>query len=220
MSNEYRFPLSLIYLSLQLLVLESGKVPGPLSWELEVARILTPAVATYAVLQALALIFREQFQLLRVRIIKNHVVICGLGEKGALLAKSFRKRGHPVVVIEMDEGNAMIDQCRDRDAIVLIGNATDPDLLCKARVNRANFLFSVCGEDGVNAEVAVHARDLVKDRWRKALTRAIHIYEPQLWNLLKEKEIKTGKISQYTEMIPEVKRAMETGDVDSLYLNI
>ena len=36
-----------LYLTLQLFILESGSVSGPVPWELEVARLLAPTVAAY-----------------------------------------------------------------------------------------------------------------------------------------------------------------------------
>ncbi len=47
----------LCYLTLQLLVLQSGTVPGPVPWQLEVARFLAPAVAAYTAVKALAVVF-------------------------------------------------------------------------------------------------------------------------------------------------------------------
>ena len=197
MLGETRSLWDIFYLTLQLFVLESGSVSGPVSWELEVARLLAPIIAAYAAVRAFTVIFREQFQLLRMRFFKNHVVLCGLGRKGMLLAQKFRERRDSVTVIELDEGNDLLDQCRDRGAIVLIGDATDQEMLRKARVHKAKYLISVCGDDGVNAEVAVHARNLVKRRRSKSLTCFAHIVDPQLCHLLGEKELETGKIDNY-----------------------
>jgi voltage-gated potassium channel Kch len=187
----------LLYLTLQLFTLESGSVPGPMSWELELARWLAPAVAAYTAIQTLALIFREKLQLVRVGFIRDHVVICGLGRKGHLLAQAFRARGDRVVVLEQDEGNDLIEQCREIGAIVMIGNATSPALLRKAGVYRARYLISVSGDDGINAEVAVRACELVGSRRGKALACILHIVDPQLCTLLKEREIETGEIDAY-----------------------
>ena len=74
-----------LYLSIQLFVLQSGAVLPPLPWELEVARFLAPAVAGYTAISALAVLFREQLQRLRTLRLQDHVVVCGLGRKGALL---------------------------------------------------------------------------------------------------------------------------------------
>jgi len=190
--GETRTPLDIFYRTLQLLPLESEFVPGPISWELELARLLAPAVAAYAAVIALSVIFREQLQLLRARFSKNHVVICGLGRKGVLLAQKFRERRNRVVVIELDKENELLEHCRDYGALVIIGNATSQETLRKARVHKAKHLISVCGDDGINAEVAVNARELVRRRKGKVLTCIVHIVDPHLYHLLEEQEIETG----------------------------
>jgi len=186
-----------LYLTLQLFVLQSGSVSGPVTWELQAARFLAPAVTAYTAIQALATVFREQLQMLRLRFFRGHVVICGLGRNGLLLAKGFCEKGEQVVVIELDGDNSMLRPCREHGAIILIGNATDPALLRNARVDKAKYVISVCGSDGTNAEVAVHARELVRGRKGKALTCLAHIYDLQLCNLLREREIAMAKPDEF-----------------------
>ncbi|MBU0491886.1 MAG: NAD-binding protein [Chloroflexi bacterium] len=187
--GEARSPLDIVYLTLQLVSLNSGAVPGPVPWELEMARLLIPALAAYTVFQALAVLFREQIQLARLWFVRDHVVICGLSRKGFLLAKSFREQGDSVVVIEQDEENDWLESCRERGVLVLLGDATDPARLRQAAVHRARCLIAVCGDDGANAEIAMCALALAQDRTRGALTCIIHIVDPQLCDLLREREI-------------------------------
>ncbi|MFH1764154.1 MAG: NAD-binding protein [Gemmatimonadota bacterium] len=186
---EPRSNWDIFYLTLQLFVLESGSVWGPVPWQLQVARLLAPAVAGYAAIGALAILFREQFEQFRVRFFRGHVVICALGRKGLLLAKSLRQRGDRVVIIEEDAENDLIETAREYRAVVFIGDARDPKVLRKARVNRANHLVVVSGDDGVNAEVAVQARRLVSDRRTTPLSCLVHVVDPDLCDLLRMKEV-------------------------------
>jgi hypothetical protein len=188
LGEDRLFP-DILYRTIQLFVLESGSVSGPVPWELDLARFLAPLVAASAAVKGLALVFREQLQLLRIRFFAEHTVICGLGGKGTRLVRQFRQRNDRVVAIEKDAENGFIEQGRDLGAIVLIGDAADPEVLRRARCHRAARLISVCGSDGVNAEVAVLARRLVPPNRAKALTCRIHIVDPRLCNLLKEKEM-------------------------------
>jgi hypothetical protein len=80
--DQSRSPGDLLYLTIQLFVLESGAVEGPIGWELELARFLAPAVAASTAVLALILLFYEQFQFFRLRAVRDHVVICGLGRRG------------------------------------------------------------------------------------------------------------------------------------------
>jgi len=119
-------------------------------------------------------------------------VICGLGDKGLLLVKAFRARGSPVVVIEQNDTNDRIPSCREHDAIVLIGNATEREMLDLARVREAQYLIAVCGPDATNAEVAAHARAMAGHRQGTALTCSIHIMAPELWSVLRQWELTMG----------------------------
>jgi len=179
----------LIYRTVQLMIFESGDVGGVVPWQLEVARFLLPAVAAYAAIQALLAIFSNQWQLLRLRFFKNHVVVAGLGERGLRLVQEFSNHGYQVVVIEKDEENPLLDQCRELGAILLTGDATDRNLLRKAGVHRAKYLVTVCAEDGTNAEIALKARDIVHSSRRKPLTVFVHIVDLELCNLLRGWEL-------------------------------
>jgi hypothetical protein len=184
-----------LYLDLQLLVLQSGAVRegAPLPWELEVARLLAPAVAGYAVLGAFAVIFRDQLQALRLRFVRDHVVLCGLGA-GSLLARVLRERGVRVVAIERDGSNERIEPCREAGAYVFVGDARGRELLRTTGVRRARYLVSVCGNDGVNAEVAARARELVSDRGGQALRCLVHVADPNLCRLLRMQELSRPEV--------------------------
>jgi hypothetical protein len=182
-------PLDLIYRNLQLVVFESGAVPNPVPWELEIARFALPALAAYTAIQALAILFREQTQVLRLRFSRDHIVICGLSRKGLLLAKNLLAENRKVVMIELDEGNDLIEQLRVRGAIIVTGDATDPKLLRRVSVQNAKCLIAVCEDDGTNAEIAVQAQNLILDFDRDPLTCFIHIVDPRLCDLLRENEI-------------------------------
>jgi len=141
---------------------------------LNVARVVAPLVAGYTALQALGQLLAEEFQSFRLRFLYRHVVICGLGRKGLILARAFLERGQAVVVIEQDAENDFVRQARDLGAAVLLGDAAEPSMLRKARVARATHLFARCGDDGVNAEIAVRAGQLVTSRSGPLLTCVLH----------------------------------------------
>ena len=189
--------LDAVYRSLQLFIMESGSIEGAKCWELEAARFLAPAVAIFTALKTIALFFNEQLQLLRLKFMKGHVIICGLGRKGYSLASGFQKSGRHVVVIEKDEGNDMIRLCKDQGISVLMGDASHPDMLKKARVNKASHLISVCGNDAVNTEIALHAREIVPENSDRALTCIVHIVDSNLYKLLRDRELEIENGSAY-----------------------
>jgi hypothetical protein len=180
-----------LYQSVQLFTLESVEAAplGPMPWELQLARFLSPLVAAYAVIQALALVFGAQIERLAMRLTRNHVVIVGLGRKGDLLVKAYRAQGRAVTVVELDAANARLDAARELGARVLVGDGRDPRVLRQVGLARAAALVSVCGADADNAEVALQAQRLACADPRAELRALAHLYDRQLWALLREREL-------------------------------
>lgn len=179
----------LLYRAVQLIAFESGAVEGHVPWQLNVARFLMPALAAYAAIQALLAIFSKQWQMFMIRFYRNHVVICGLGEKGLRLAKDFSKRGYRVVVIEGVKDNSLVEICRKQGTVVLFGDATKRALLRRAGILKAKYLVAVCADDGTNAEIALKARDIVRTRKGHDLTVFVHMVDLELCNLLRGWEL-------------------------------
>jgi voltage-gated potassium channel Kch len=173
--GEQRSLLDLVYMILCLFVLETGDVSGPAPWELALARVLAPILPAWAIFRAAAIVFRDQWQALRLLLATQHVVICGLGRKGFQLARELHARGELVVVIEENEGDDSIASCRELGITALVANAADPITLNRARAQHARHVFAVCGEDGTNVEIAVHVDELVRNRKRHR-TRDVHCH--------------------------------------------
>jgi len=182
-----------LYQTLQLFVLKSGNDTPSVPLALDIARFLAPAVALSAALVAAYAVFREQVSASRVRLWSSHTVVCGLGEMGLLLARSFRRRGERVVAVERDESNPNIEVCRAEGVPVVVGDATAAPVLRAARVDRARYLVGVCGRDDVNAELPERARELPRHR---VLTAAIHLVNPELCDLLAEGQLSHGRSDQ------------------------
>lgn len=186
-AGERRSLLDLIYLTLQLFGLESGSVSPPVPWQLEVARFLAPFVAAWTLFKGLALLFREQFQLLRLWFVRDHVIVCGIGRKGAYLVTDFRAGGMPVVAIDNNANNELLQTCRQAGAIVLVGDASDKIMLRRARTSRAKYFIAVGGSDSTNVETAVNAFELVQEASpsTRRVNCYVHIVDLKLCELFK-----------------------------------
>lgn len=93
-------------------------------WQLNVARFLAPLAAGWAGYTALASIFRDRIQLMRIPMMRRHVVICGLGKYvGTIFLRHLRHDHFGVVVIEQDVTNPNIELCRSWGVPVIIGDA-------------------------------------------------------------------------------------------------
>ena len=177
------------YLGLQLFYRKSTSVHWSLSACLAAVKLLVTVVSLFATAKAIAMIFRRQIQVIRLNLTNNHVVVCGMGGIGSSFIKALYKDGYKIVAITNNGDNSRVEQFRDLEILILTGDATDRELLYKARVQNARYLIAVWGNDEDNAEIAVNARALVSDSANKVLTCLVHITNPYLCNLLKEREI-------------------------------
>ncbi len=181
----------LLYLALQLFILESGWSSGPTNWAVDTARLLAPAVAAYTALEGLALVFSEQWQMLQLRFVSGHVIVCGVGHEGSRLAKTFCQAGYRVVAVENDPANPDLAEISEQGIPVLVADATRAETLVRARTRQAKYLIAACGDDGVNAEIAVRAKGLTRRRQSGALTCFVSIADLDVCELLREKEFAT-----------------------------
>ena len=84
----------------------------------------------------------------------GHVVVCGLGNLGIRIVEQLRKRQIPVVVIEKAEGRFTLDARRQK-VVVLLGDATVPEMLTRARVREARACIVATSNDLTNIEIAL-----------------------------------------------------------------
>ena len=134
-----------------------GTAPPPIPVTLQIARITAPMLTGYAALGTVLALTRAQARVLGIRLfIRNHVIICGLGETGGRLAAALVDQV-PVVVIESNPSARQIAGARLRGISVLGGDASDPALLRQAGIERARTVVVACGSAAVNVDVAAAA---------------------------------------------------------------
>lgn len=143
--------------------------------------IWTAAIAAY-------LIRSNRLDALLMLRIDGHVVVCGLGEAGQLLAEALRAEGRKVVVIVADETNPRIAACQDAGILVVVGDATRVETLKRAHVDKARQLIVVWGADGDNMQVTAQAHGL-KRTTSTPLLCATQIVDPELWYALRTWEL-------------------------------
>ena len=196
-----------LYLAVQLFVLEAGAVDPPVPWQLQGARFLAPLITVVAALGAILAIFRDQIAAATVRwFASNHVIVCGLGRTGRLIATGFTARGNRVVAIEANRESSAIVECREAGATVFVGDARDRSSLERARVERARYLFAVSGDDGANAEVAIAARGLVRNRRGAPLTCFVRVLDADLAGLLEAEMAAQSSITFRLELLNPAER--------------
>ena len=90
--------------------------------------------------------------------LKGHVIICGFGRIGVMLAKELSAGGAQFVVLELSDKRHA--EARELGYLVLQGDATDEAALISAGVARARVLATVLPDDAANVFITLSARSL------------------------------------------------------------
>lgn len=179
---------TLIFMALQMLVLNAGASSEPIGWELEIARVLAVAAFSGAVLKTVAAVFRQQWEAVSVRfLLRSHVIVCGSDQKGSRLAIDLLAEGESVVVVEREAENRDVEKLRVLGEYIVAGDASHPQTLVNAGVNRANRLLIAYGDDAANVEIAAAASEACRDRRSSKLARLVihvHCVDHRLFGLL------------------------------------
>lgn len=94
----------------------------------------------------------------RIRMLRNHVIICGYGRVGMEVAEELRVHGDEVLVIDLNPERLTL--ARDRGLLAVEGDATDEAVLRSAQVEQARTLIAAADSDTGNAFTALTARAL------------------------------------------------------------
>jgi voltage-gated potassium channel len=98
----------------------------------------------------------------RIRDLKDHFIVCGLGDTGRYAVEELHKTGTPFVVIESHEDN--IKRFKDhesgdfREILYVIGDSTDETALDEAGVERARCIIAGVQSDKDNLVTTVVVR--------------------------------------------------------------
>ena len=90
--------------------------------------------------------------------LRDHVIICGFGRIGAMLARDLSTGGAAFVILDHDE--ARLAEARALGYLCWAGDATDEDVLRAAGVERARVLTTVLPSDAANVFITLSARSL------------------------------------------------------------
>ncbi len=93
--------------------------------------------------------------------LKDHYILCGAGRVGLRIIDEFKKKRVDFVVIERDPNIA--ERLLAQGELVLMGDATDENVLNGANVKTARSLIAAASSDAENVYVALTARGINPD---------------------------------------------------------
>jgi len=92
--------------------------------------------------------------------LKAHVIVCGFGRIGNMLAKELRSGKTSFVIVERSE--ARVAEARALGYLAILGEATDEGVLREAGISRARVVATVLPDDAANVFITLSARSLNK----------------------------------------------------------
>jgi voltage-gated potassium channel len=90
--------------------------------------------------------------------LKNHYILCGFGRVGEEVSREFAEREIPFVVTEINP--EAIERAERRGVLLLVGDATNDDILREAGIMRARCLLAASDSDSGNTFIVLTARAL------------------------------------------------------------
>ena len=93
--------------------------------------------------------------------LNRHVIVCGYGRMGQILAEELQRQGKSLVVIERDPD--MAKEAESEGFLSVGGDATEEETLLAAGIDRARTLATVLPDDASNVFITLTARDLKRE---------------------------------------------------------
>lgn len=150
-----------LYCTARLFVFEYDLPRFPETWPLILIHFAAPVISVSAVWTAVSRLFHLT-PALRMRWHRDHVVICGVGHTGRLLAATLNEARVPVVGVDISEEEALEDWAAEHKIPLVHGSFHSGATLERAGARRARALVFASGDDLVNLEGAVAAYDWLR----------------------------------------------------------
>jgi len=164
---DYPF-LRKLYLTFQLFTMESGDhfynngpQPATVTTVFNLARYLAVAALVITIVLAILSVLRYKYFLSKVHFMKDHTILCGLGELGEAMALNFRDK-KKLVIIEKDTSNENLAGFRREGVTIIEANALDKTVMGRIGLEHASSLAAVTGDDFVNLTIVNTVLDLLK----------------------------------------------------------
>ena len=100
----------------------------------------------------------------KVRLLRHHVIVVGLGSFGVRVVSDLTAAGYDVAVIESDNDNRYLPTATRLDVPVIFGDATLRQTLESARIDQARAIAVLTPSDMVNIEVGIALKSMLGSR--------------------------------------------------------
>jgi len=141
----------------------------------------------------------------RMEINEDHIIICGYGRIGKVIADELKEMGAKFVIVELNEAlTKVISETTDFN--IILGDARKEDVLRKAGIEKAKIIITALSEDADNVFTAITAKSM-NDKIRIISTAANVENMEKLYkigvNQVVSPQVVTGKILAHSVNIPD-----------------
>src|SRR5947209_9456553 len=127
-----------------------------------IAAYVLASITTFLVEGEITNIFWRRKMQRRISELKNHYIVCGLGDTGRHAIEELQKTGTPYVVVDSHDDNvARVREHQSnlfKELLYVIGDATDDLVLDQAGISRAKGLIAALAVDKDNLVITVMVR--------------------------------------------------------------
>lgn len=143
-------------------------IPLPHQWYLQIFFFVMPLIGLGLITQGIVrfgvMLFnkrarKEQWQVAIASTYKDHVIVAGLGRLGFRIVQQLLNLSEGVIGIEIDPKTEFVHRVMDLRVPVIIGDATRPNILQQAGIERACSIITCTENDLTNLEIALVARE-------------------------------------------------------------
>lgn len=149
-----------------------ANIPFPQHWYLQVFYFVMPIIGLALIAQGVIRFGvmlvnksarKDEWQVAIASTYRDHVVVAGIGRLGFRIVQQLLDFDEDVVGIELDPESTFVERVMDERLPVVIGDATHPDVLQQAGVDRADAIITCTEDDLMNLEIALSAREIKED---------------------------------------------------------
>ena len=117
-------------------------------------------LAAYIIEGEMKKVFRRKKMDKRIAKMKDHFIVCGIGMVGLYIAHELFLTNKQIVAIDVDESKLDLFKANNITVDLVVGDATENEILWKAMIEHAKGLFAVTNSDNDNIVISLTARQL------------------------------------------------------------
>ncbi len=121
---------------------------------------LFTTLAAYIIEGELRKVFRRRKMENRIGKMRDHYIVCGIGMVGLYVVHEMYLTKRPFVAIDHDELKMDVFKANNIDADLVVGDATENEILWKAMIEHAQGLYATTDSDNDNIVISLTARQL------------------------------------------------------------